>query len=253
MGVPTLGCLCPVCTSADPYDRRSRPSVALRWTDPENGPERVVVIDTGPDFREQLLQAHIKHVDAVFYTHAHADHILGLDDLRPLSFQSSKRGDGHIPLYADEPTTDALTRVFDYTFSTHSTYPNKAHVTLNRLREHNDVHGVDFVRVPLIHGNMHISGYRFGNAAYLTDVSDIPETSFELLHGIDVLILSALRYEPHYSHATVGQALQWVERIGARKTWLTHIAHELGHAETNRKLPANVKLSYDGLSVPVTL
>jgi phosphoribosyl 1,2-cyclic phosphate phosphodiesterase len=252
MGVPTLGCSCPVCTSTDLHDRRLRPSVALQWTEPREGQQRVVIIDTGPDFREQVLQAGLARVDAVFYTHAHADHILGMDDLRPLSFAALKRG-GPIPLFADASTADVLTRIFDYTFSAHSTYPNKAKVVLKPLDDLNDVHGVDFVRVPLIHGDLEIVGYRFGNAAYLTDVSGIPEESFQLLRGVDVLVLSSLRHVPHPSHATVQQALEWAARIGARKTWLTHIAHDLGHEETNRQLPDNVRLAYDGLSVPVEL
>lgn len=252
MGVPTLGCFCPVCTSTDPRDWRLRPSVAIRWKAPGDESERVVVVDTGPDFREQLLQAHIARVDAVFYTHAHADHILGMDDLRPLSFAASKRG-GPIPLYADASTTEVLTRIFDYTFSAHATYPNRARVELKPLEAHNLIACVDFIRVPLIHGDMEIAGFRFGNAAYLTDVSRIPEASFELLRGVEVLVLSALRHVPHPSHATVQQALEWSARIGAKQTWLTHIAHDLGHEATNRALPESVRLSYDGLSVPIIL
>src|ERR1700683_5348602 len=150
MGVPTLGCPCAVCNSADPHDRRLRPSILLRWTEPardedsgaERGSERVVVIDTGPDFREQALRERLTHVDAVFYTHAHADHILGMDDLRPLSFIAERRG-GPIPLYADADTTAVLEQVFSYTFSPHATYPTRARVELKALAEHNAVRGVD--------------------------------------------------------------------------------------------------------------
>jgi len=256
MGVPTLACECAVCTSPDPHDRRLRPSVLLRWNEPatgaERGNERIVVIDTGPDFREQSLRARLTHVDAVFYTHAHADHILGMDDLRPLSFIAEKRG-GPIPLYADREVTAALERIFAYTFSPQATYPTRARVELIPLAKHNLVHGVDFVRIPLLHGEQQISGYRIGNAAYLTDVSAIPEASFALLEGVEVLAISALRHTPHPSHATVEQSLEWSRRIGAKQTWFMHIAHELGHEETNRTLPASVRLAYDGLSVPVTL
>ena len=251
MGVPTLGCPCAVCRSTDPLDVRLRPSIALRWTG-EAPEERIVVIDTGPDFRQQALAADIGHVDAVFYTHAHADHILGMDDLRPLSFATFQRGE-FIPLFADDSTAAVLRRVFDYTFSPDATYPNRARVELKPLAPHNGVHGVDFVRVPLMHGEMEISGFRFGNAAYLTDVSAIPEPSFDLLHDLDVLVVSSLRHVPHPSHATLEQAVAWARRIGARQTWLTHIAHDLGHQETNRMLPENIRMAYDGLSVPVTL
>lgn len=252
MGVPTLGCACAVCTSADPHDRRLRPSALLRWREAETGAERTVVIDTGPDFREQALRERIANIDAVFYTHGHADHILGMDDLRPLSYIAERRG-GPIPLYADEETTEVLTRVYSYTFSPHATYRTRARVELKPLKAHNAVGSAEFVRVPLLHGELPIVGYRFGNAAYLTDVSAIPEESFRLLDGIDVLALSALRHAPHPSHATLEQALCWAQRIGARQTWFTHIAHELGHQATNRSLPANMQLAYDGLSVPVSL
>ncbi len=251
MGVPTVGCPCAVCTSADAHDRRLRPSALVRWKEPD-GRERTVVIDTGPDFRQQALNAGIRQVDAVFYTHAHADHILGMDDLRPLSFAASLPGDT-IPLYADESTAEVLRRIFDYTFSPQSTYPNRARVTLHPLSGRTALHGVEFVRVPLLHGDLEISGFRFGSAAYLTDVSTIPEASFELLRNLDVLVLSSLRHAPHPSHATLQQAVGWAERIGARQTWLTHIAHDLGHEETNRMLPENIRLAYDGLSLPVTL
>ena len=258
MGVPTLGCDCAVCTSADPRDRRLRPSVLLRWREPENGAglgsgrERVVVIDTGPDFREQALRNDLHRVDAVFYTHSHADHILGLDDLRPLSFTVFREG-GTIPLYASAETIAVLERIYDYTFSPQATYPTRARVRLEPLGERTAVHGVEFQRVPVMHGEMKICGFRFGGTAYLTDVSSIPESSFALLEGLDHMVLSALRHKPHPSHATLDQAVAWARRIGARHTWLTHIAHELGHEETNRLLPEEIRLDYDGLELPVTL
>jgi phosphoribosyl 1,2-cyclic phosphate phosphodiesterase len=256
MGVPTLGCTCEVCTSTNPHDRRLRPSVLIRWSEPKvqraATPERAVVIDTGPDFREQALRAHVTRLDAVFYTHAHADHILGMDDLRPLSFTALREG-GPIPLYASDDTARVLRQIYDYTFSPQATYPTRARVELQPLSDRVAIHGVEFMRIPVMHGEMEITGFRFGNAAYLTDVSAIPESSFALLEGLEHLALSALRRTPHPNHATVEQAVAWAQRIGARHTWLTHIAHELGHEETNRSLPAGVSLAHDGLTVPISV
>ncbi len=250
MGVPTVGCRCQVCTSADPHDKRLRPSVLFRWMADER--QRVVVIDTGPDFREQALRAQLGHVDAVFYTHSHADHIFGMDDLRPLSFVAFRNG-GPIPLYASGETAAVLERIYDYTLAPSATYANRARVEMKPLEDRTQIHGVDFVRVPVLHGEMEVSGFRFGDMAYLTDVSTIPESSFALLQGLETLVLPALRHKPHPSHATVEQAIAWAKRIGAKQTYLTHIAHELGHEETNRMLPQGVAMSYDGLEVAVHL
>ncbi len=254
MGVPTLGCECAVCTSVDPKDKRLRPSILIRWKDDAavRGNERSVLIDTGPDFRAQALAVGLRHLDAVFYTHSHADHILGFDDLRPISFEWY-RGAEAIPLYATDETRQTLEHVFAYTLSPRATYTNRARVRIETVVEHNAVHGVDFLPVPVMHGDLPITGYRFGKTAYLTDVSSIPENSFKLLTNLDVLILSALRHKPHPNHLTLNQALEWAERIGARQTWFTHIAHELGHEATNKTLPLGVKLAHDGLRVEIEL
>jgi phosphoribosyl 1,2-cyclic phosphate phosphodiesterase len=198
------------------------------------------------------LRSGLTHVDAVFYTHGHADHIMGMDDLRPLSFAAAREG-RQIPLYASEATAEVLRRVYDYTFSPQSTYPTRAKVRIEPLVERITMFGVEFVQIPVLHGAMGITGFRFGRAAYLTDVSAIPETSFPLLEGLDCIVLSALRHSPHPTHATLGQAVEWARRIGARQTWFTHIAHDLGHAATNRELPDGMALAYDGLTFPVTL
>jgi phosphoribosyl 1,2-cyclic phosphate phosphodiesterase len=250
MGVPTVGCSCPVCTSTDPRDRRLRPSILIQWKD--SAGDRTAVIDTGPDFREQALRAGLTRVDAVFYTHGHADHIFGLDDLRPLSFAVAREG-GQIPLYASEDTAEVLRRVYDYTFSPDATYPTRARVRIEHLGERTTVHGVEFLSVPVQHGTMPIFGFRFGRTAYLTDVSAIPESTFALLEGLDHLILTALRHNPHPSHATVDQAVEWAKLIGARQTWFTHISHDLGHVQTNCALPRGIALAYDGLTFPVDL
>ncbi|MGA8110123.1 MAG: MBL fold metallo-hydrolase [Acidobacteriaceae bacterium] len=250
MGVPTLGCRCAVCTSSDPRNRRTRPSIAVEWNDGQT--QRTVVIDTGPDFREQALREDIRQVDAVLYTHSHADHILGLDDLRPLSFHHKP---GFLPLYGDEATAHVLRQVFEYTFSASATYPTRARVELHKLEgeESAEILGVRFQRVPLLHGEMHVAGFRFGSAAYLTDMSTIPESSLPLLEDLDVMILDALRPQPHPNHATLAEALAWVERVQPRQAWFTHMSHEVDHAETEKTFPANVRLLYDGLRIPFEL
>jgi phosphoribosyl 1,2-cyclic phosphate phosphodiesterase len=240
MGVPTLGCTCRVCTSADPRDRRSRPSIAVSWAGHR------VLIDTGPDFRMQALREGIDHVDAVLYTHAHADHILGLDDLRPLTFRHPNK----LPLYADDAAANVIERVFDYTFDTEAWYPTRARVEMHRLGPSVQVEGAVFHRVPLTHGKIEVAGFRFGNAAYLTDMSDVPESSLGLLQGLDVVILDALRKKPHPSHATLEQALAIVSRIGPRRAFFTHMSHDLPHVETNNELPQHIQLAYDGLRIP---
>jgi phosphoribosyl 1,2-cyclic phosphate phosphodiesterase len=239
MGVPTLGCSCRVCTSPDPRDRRSRPSIAVAWEGHR------VVIDTGPDFRMQALREGIDHVDAVLYTHSHADHILGLDDLRPLSFKHQ----GKLPLYADDGSAKVIERMFDYTFDSRAFYPTRARVEMHRLGGSVEIEGAVFHRVPLTHGRIEVAGFRFGNAAYLTDLSDIPERSLPLLQNLDVVIIDALRKTPHPSHASLEQAIGFVNRMQARRAYFTHMSHDVHHADTNRELPPNMQLAYDGLRI----
>jgi phosphoribosyl 1,2-cyclic phosphate phosphodiesterase len=252
MGVPIPGCGCATCTSTDPRDSRMRPSIAISWADDETGTEHRVLIDTGPEFRLQALRAGIRSLDAVLYTHPHADHILGLDDLRPLTFG---RRANKLPLYADDATARILEKIFDYTFSPGSTYPNKARVALHRLegRDAVTVAGKVFQRIPLQHGRLPVAGYRFGSAAYLTDMSSIPDESFDLLRDLDVVILDALRWEHHPSHANVEEATAWVARLGAKRAYFTHMSHELGHAATEAVLPEHIRLLYDGQHIAIEL
>lgn len=243
MGIPTLACECNVCTSTDPRDKRLRPSVMIRWED------HCVLIDTGPDFREQALRNNIRTIDAVFYTHAHADHILGLDDLRPLSFLRP----GNIPLYAEETTAQVLEKVYDYTFSPDTKYQNKARVELRRLEECVDIFGIPFQRIRLMHGELEVAGFRFGKAAYLTDMSSIPDESLPLLTDLEVLVLDALRRKSHPSHSALPESIEWSRKIKPQQTYFTHMSHDLGHVETQNTLPEGMWLAYDGLRVPFTI
>ena len=243
MGVPTLGCGCAVCTSADPHNRRTRPSLRLEYGG------RVVLIDTGPDFHAQALREGIGMVDAVLYTHGHADHILGFDDLRPLSFRHPVA----LPVYADKETAETIERVFEYTFRTENRYPTSARVRMHRLEEAAgagvELFGACFQRIPVTHGRQTITGYRFGAAAYLTDMSDIPPESLPLLEGLDVLILDALRREPHPSHSHLDRSIGFVRALKPKRAFFTHISHDLDHAETNAVLPEGIALAYDGLQL----
>jgi len=248
MGVPTLGCTCAVCRSAvspsgDPRNRRTRPSVRIEFDG------HTVLIDTGPDFHAQAIREELSRVDAVFYTHGHADHILGMDDLRPLSFLVP----GGLPLYADEATAGVLERVFSYTFNPATRYATSAKVKLHRLDEAPgagvELFGVCFQRIPVQHGKQRISGYRFGAAAYLTDMSEIPEESLPLLQGLDLLVLDALRRDPHPTHSNLENSVRLVELLKPRRALFTHMGHDLDHAATDASLPAHIRLAYDGLKV----
>ncbi len=252
MGVPTLGCECAVCRSAmapvgdpqaDHRNRRTRPSVSLAFDG------HTILIDTGPDFHAQALREHITRVDAVFYTHSHADHILGMDDLRPLSFRTPRP----IPLYADENTAAALRRVFHYTFREEMRYSTSARVEIHALGECAGsavtLLGACFERIPVIHGREVISGYRFGSAAYLTDLSDLPDESIPLLQNLDLLVVDALRHAPHPSHSHLAKSIGLVEMLKPRRAFFTHMSHDLDHSATEAALPSHIRLAYDGLKL----
>jgi phosphoribosyl 1,2-cyclic phosphate phosphodiesterase len=238
MGVPTIGCTCQVCHSQDPLDKRTRPSVMVGYGD------RNVVIDTTPDFRQQAIREGLRKIDAVLYTHAHADHILGLDDLRPLTFWS-----GDIPLYADHPTLKRLNEMFGYIFTGEYRFGGSHVLRLCALSGPLELFGARFLPVPVKHGEQEILAFRFGSAAYVTDFSDIPESSMAMLEGLDLLFLDALRHKPHPTHSSLSNSLAVVERLKPKRSYFTHISHDLPHVATNATLPDQVRLAHDGLKL----
>lgn len=243
MGVPTLGCHCTVCASKDPFDKRTRPSVLLAYGG------RNVVIDTTPDFRYQAMRAGMERLDAVVYTHGHADHVLGLDDVRPFNLKQKAA----IPVYAAEDTLAVLRRQFSYIFDDAPTDSVVPGVELHAITGPFNLFGTRIVPVPALHGEQPVLGFRFGKAAYLTDFIRVPDQSKELLRGLDDLILDALRYAPHPMHSNVEQSLALARELKPKRTWFTHICHDLGHAETNARLPQDVRLAYDGLQIEMEI
>ena len=247
VGVPMIGCRCAVCHSEDPRDRRLRPSVHVRYQG-EGGSHRGVLVDTTPDFRYQALRSGIERVDAILFTHSHADHVMGLDDVRPFNYRQG----GVIPIYGTEETIAAIRRSFHYIFDERDTQSSRPRLTTHVFgTEPIDLFGVPFIPIRLNHGRGTVHGFRFGDAAYLTDHSDIPPESVELLSGLDVLFLDALRHKPHPTHSTVARSLEWVEQLSPRRAYFTHLCHDLGHACTEERLPPRVRLAYDGLEIEV--
>lgn len=242
VGVPTVGCHCAVCNSPDPRDKRLRPSILISYEG------RNVLIDTTPDFRYQALRVGLERLDAVVFTHSHADHIMGLDDVRPYNF----RQQGEIPIYAAADTMAAIRRAFQYVFDEQKKESNvpklDTHVINGAAFE---LFGLEFLPIPVFHGSAPIYGFRFGAAAYLTDHSEIPESSLECLRGLDVLFLDALRYKPHPTHSTVDRSIKTVELLAPRRAFFTHISHDLGHERAESLFPPNVRLAYDGLELKV--
>jgi phosphoribosyl 1,2-cyclic phosphate phosphodiesterase len=244
MGVPTIGCDCAVCHSSDARDRRTRPSIMVSY----NG--RHVLIDTTPDFREQALREKIQRLDAVLYTHTHADHILGIDDLRPLTYFHRP---GKMPLYATPQACDFLRNMFQYIFEPTYTFGGLPQVELHPIKGPVELFGAMFEPLTVIHGVTPILGFRFGSAAYLTDHSEVPAETLDKLHRLDVLFLDALRYKPHPTHSTVEQSLKIVEAVKPKRTFFTHICHDLPHEETNAALPEGVRLAFDGMKLEFEL
>lgn len=243
-GVPVIGCTCPVCTSDDPRDTRTRCACHVQVG------RLSLIIDTGPDFRRQALREGIERVDGVLFTHHHFDHVVGLDDLRPFIFRNRQP----IPCYARSNTAEVLRRMFRYIFCDGS-YPGVPLLTLNEIdgvfaiqSRHEDTARVEVHPIEVFHGDLPMFGYRIGSFAYLTDTSRIPEHSYDQLRDLDVLVLDALRPDTHPTHFNFDQAVAAAQRIGARRTYFIHMTHNVLHAPTTAALPEGIDLGYDGLA-----
>ena len=242
-GVPVIGCHCPVCLSKHPRNQRTRSGVAVTTA------QGTFLIDTSPELRIQLLREHIELVHAVIYTHSHADHVYGLDDLRLFGYYLKHP----VPLYCEPLVEQYLRTAFSYAFQPPSPDLHHGAVPLLEMRplglEPFELLGELITPIRLLHGRLPVLGFRIGNVAFCTDVSFIPEESYERLMGLDVLIVDALRDVPHATHFGIPQALEVVQRVRPRQTYLTHVSHHLDYEKTNARLPAGVELAYDGLKI----
>lgn len=241
--MPVIACECDVCQSTDPRDKRLRTSVMFSKAG------RNVVVDTGPDFRQQMLREKVRSLDGVVFTHPHKDHIAGMDDIRSFNFKQRRDMD----VYANALTTEALQREFYYVFETVK-YPGVPAVELHHIDEDQpfEVAGMNFQPIPVLHYKMPVLGFRVGDLAYVTDANFIPEKSMARLQGLKVLVLNALRRKKHLSHFTLEEALEIVEQLQPERAYFTHISHLMGsHADTSKDLPPHVSIAYDGLQVEV--
>ncbi|WBL23745.1 MBL fold metallo-hydrolase [Zunongwangia sp. HRR-M8] len=241
-GIPIIGSNHPVCLSENPKDKRLRVSVMVEWDDLN------ILIDCGPDFRMQMLANNFTKLDAILFTHEHNDHVAGLDDIRPFFFRQ-----GDIPIYAHNRVLDSLKKRFDYIFVTENKYPGAPGVKQHIVTDNNfEVEGKQITPVSYLHNRLQVYGYRMDKFAYLTDIKSISEKEAEKLHNLDVVVVSALRIEPHHSHFNLAEALEFIGKIKPKKTYLTHISHLLGfHEEVERSLPENVHLAYDNLKITI--
>lgn len=242
-GVPVIGCKCPVCSSTDPKDRRLRCSVLVET------PSTRVLVDCGPDFREQILPQPFRRIDGILVTHAHYDHMGGMDDIRPYCQF------GEIKVYADKAACEGMLQMLPYCFAEHR-YPGVPAIGLHEIRPHELLHigDIDILPIRVMHGKLPILGFRFGKMAYITDMKTIGDEELSFLQGLDVLVVNALRFDkPHHSHQLVDDAIAFARRVGARRTLLTHMCHDVGlHAQVNtERLPADVQLAYDGQVVEI--
>jgi phosphoribosyl 1,2-cyclic phosphate phosphodiesterase len=237
-----LGCDCDVCRSTDPHNQRYRCSVLIRT------PQGRILIDTPPELRLQLLREKVGFAHAILFTHYHADHLFGLDDVRPFARQLG----GSVPLYCTRDTERAIRQAFAYAFTNEALTSSSLFVPKLSFHTIDDtpfsVLGEHVVPIPLYHGGFDVLGFRIDDVAYCTDVSGIPETSWSRLEGLRILVLDALRPKPHPGHFSVDQALEVIARLKPDRAYLTHMTHELDHETTNKRLPPGVELAYDGLS-----
>lgn len=240
-GVPMIGCDCEVCRSDNPRNKRTRASVLVEVNDAH------ILIDTTPELRIQTLRENIRRVDAVLFTHAHADHVFGLDDVRRFNDLSGNP----MPCYGSQETLSTIRRVFEYAFVPTQIGGGKPDLDLIQVDASFDVAGVRVQPVQVLHGNLNVLGYRIGDFAYVTDVSRIPEGSMQLLGGLDTLVLGVLRPQPHETHFSLSEGLAVVERLQPKSALFTHIAHKLDYENTNALLPSNIRLAYDGLRITI--
>ncbi len=240
-GVPMISCACEVCTSTDPHDKRSRPSIVVQY---DTG---TILVDTAPELRLQAVANALTRVDAVLFTHTHADHAHGIDDLRAYNIRQK----GPIPLYGSRASMEDIRARFGYIFQTNPFGGGIPMLELNPIEGPFEVVGRPIVPVTVLHGYLPVTGYRFGRFAYVTDCSLIPEESMALLQDLDVLILDALRYREHPTHFNIPQALDIIARLRPRHAYLTHLTHDIMHSRDGRELPDGVELAYDGLTFEV--
>jgi phosphoribosyl 1,2-cyclic phosphate phosphodiesterase len=248
-GVPVIGCGCPTCSSPDPRDKRYRASILVEAKEPgAEGEPTSIVVDAGPEFRLQALRARITRLDALLLTHAHADHVNGLDDVRPLTWERI------LPVYGNEPTLEETRERFGYVFRETQKGGGKPRIEMRAVAGSFRVGCLEVLPVPLLHGRLPILGWRIGAFAYVTDCSEMPEPSLALLAGVETLVINGLRQRPHETHFSIGQAIETARRIGATRTFLTHMNHESTHAgleEYCAELGADVgaRPAYDGLEI----